>query len=98
MNKDDRSPSNDWEYTTQLETRRFESLPIEPGTFVFHVTPDLVILNKPAPSGDGSIKRPTITVCKCTATRYDCTKESDGNTICKEVCTAWECTTMPAMQ
>ena len=97
MDKDHRPPSNDRDHTTQLETRRFESLPIEPGSLVFHVSPDLVVLSKPTSTDDGT-KRATDTVCKCTATRYDCRTDEDGNTICKEVCTAWDCTTVPEMQ
>jgi hypothetical protein len=49
----------------------------------------VVVFNKKT-GGDG-IERPTITVCKCTATRYECTRTESGNTICKEVCTAWDC-------
>ncbi len=95
MNTDDRSTSARWEHTTTLQTRRYEALPIDSGTFVLEVSPELVILNKP--TGDGGIKRPTIDICRCTAMKYECTTDPNGNTICKEVCTAWECTTMPAI-
>lgn len=83
---------------TTPRSRRVKALPSGPGTTIHYEGEKLavVVFNK-KPSG-GGIERPTITICKCTATRYECTTGESGNTICKEVCTAWDCQEIKAAQ
>lgn len=76
---------------TTPRSRRVKTLPSGPGTTIHYEGDKLAVVVFNKNSGGGGIERPTITVCKCTATRYECTTTEAGNTICKEVCTAWEC-------
>jgi len=62
------------------------------GATTIYLGSDLVVVaDKPA---NGETKRPKITVCKCTGTRYNCHQTPTGDTVCTEECVEWECTEM----
>ncbi len=76
---------------TTPRSRRVKTLPSGPGTTIHYEGENLAVVVFNKKPGGGGIERPTITVCKCTKTRYECSRGESGNTICKEVCTEWDC-------
>ncbi len=88
------SSKSDESRITAPRSRRMKALPSGPGTTIHYEGDKLAVVFKPAKRGAGGIKRPTIDICKCTKTVYKCTTGEDGNTICKEVCTEWDCKTV----
>jgi hypothetical protein len=81
---------------TAPRSRRIKTLPSGPDTTIHYEGDKLavVVFRKNTGGGAGGIKRPTIDICKCTKTVYKCTTTSEGNTICKEECTEWDCKTI----
>jgi hypothetical protein len=96
MAKGKQSSTRDKDKITTPKARRVKTLPTKPGTTFYYASPDLVVVSRLARGGAGGIDRPTIDICKCTKTEYKCTTGANNNTICKEVCVEWECTTVPA--
>jgi hypothetical protein len=96
MAKGKQSSTRGKEQITTPRTRRVKALPTKPGTTIYYADPNLAVVSRPAKGGAGGIDRPTIDICKCTKTEYKCTTGANNNTICKEVCVEWECTTLPA--
>ncbi len=77
---------------TSPRMRRVRSLAEGPDITIHYPRPDVAVVVNSKPGG--GLKRPKIDICKCTKTEYKCRTTSDGNTICEELCVAWECTTI----
>ena len=62
------------------KTWQVKKLSAEPGTTLFYVSPDLVVVQKSA--GDGGVpstSSPQNSVCKCTKMEYECEPSSGWN-------------------
>jgi hypothetical protein len=84
-------------WITTPRTRRVRALPSGPDTTIHFEGDKLaVVVFKPTGGGTGGIKRPKVDICKCTKTVYKCKTDEEGNTVCKEECTEWDCKTIEA--